>query len=209
VFCVLLWQVAGHGPVTGWDRAVRRHVQSAAHSTSWHWLTPWAHHLADLGNVAQAVPVLAVAAAFAAWRLRSWRPALLAAGAYAALLVLVVPLKVIVARPGPGSTSLHQELGYFPSGHTADAVLCLGTAALLLAACCPPRLAWLVRAAGALVVLLVGAALIWCDYHWLADVLGSLTLCGALLLLAPWPDRGAGDRAHPSSNTAGEPVPDR
>ena len=128
---------------------------------------------------------LLVAALLAAWHTRSWRPVLLAAGA-AIVLATVIPLKIWIARPGPGEAVLgNASLGYFPSGHTADALCCYVTAAFLLG-----TFVWTGRVArrvlGALVLLLLVLTifgLLWSNYHWVTDILGSLCWCGAWLLV--------------------------
>jgi undecaprenyl-diphosphatase len=104
----------------------------------------------------------------------------------AALLPLVVGvMKSAVHRPPPGQTRPDPSgYGYFPSGHTATSSVLYGAAVLLV-------LPWLrhavlrrVLAAGTVVLAAaVGAALVWCDYHWPLDVLGSWCLAAVLL---PW-----------------------
>jgi membrane-associated phospholipid phosphatase len=63
-------------------------------------------------------------------------------------------------------------------------MLCYGAAALILAFVFTGR--WMrlaIAAAMALTALAVGCSLVWMDYHWLSDVLGSYTLCGAVLFV--------------------------
>src|SRR5207247_75871 len=110
---------------------------------------------------------------------------LAAAFAYAVLGGVVLTLKANVNRPGPGQDTLvHGGLGYFPSGHTANTLMCYGTCALLLAggrtgapAGRRPRTA--VAAGFAALAVAIGFSLVWLDYHWVSDVLGSYALCGA------------------------------
>lgn len=84
--------------------------------------------LSDLGNIPVAVPVLALAVAYAARRGR-----VLAAGAaglaMALVPALVIPFKEWTARPGPLEP---WAAGYFPSGHTATAAVAYLGAALLV-----------------------------------------------------------------------------
>lgn len=193
VFVLLLWQVRGAGVVPALDVRVRGHVLDWAAAPWARPLDPWAHRLADLGDVVPAVPVLvAVAAAVALWR-RSVRPALTALAALAVLGGIVVPAKLLIARPGPGTASLPvHQLGYFPSGHTADAMMCYGTALLILVAGAAPAVRRAAAAAFGMLIALIGAALVWCDYHWTSDVVGSLALCGAALALLAATLPGAG-----------------
>ncbi|NJQ02263.1 phosphatase PAP2 family protein [Streptomyces sp. PLAI1-29] len=135
-----------------------------------------------------------------------WLPPLAAAAALAAVPLLVVPLKAWTERPGPDGLPLDAGGGFYPSGHTATAVVAYGAAALLLR----PRLRreLLRRAVAAAVVLLnlaVGAGLVVRGYHWPLDVAGAWLLCGPLLwaLSGPLGARGSprdrGDREdHPN-----------
>ena len=185
VFGVLTWQVASHGPLTRLDVHVRNGIQGAATSSGLQWLAAFGRGCANLGDQAPAILSLALAAAVSTWRLRSWRPALLAVAAWI-VLATVIPLKIWVGRPGPGEVTLgNATLGFFPSGHTADAVCCYVTAAYLLG-----MFLWTSRIArqalGGIVVLLLTLTifgLLWSNYHWLTDILGSLCWCGAWLLV--------------------------
>jgi undecaprenyl-diphosphatase len=185
VFGVLTWQVASHGPLTRLDVHVRNGIQDAATSSGLRWLAAFGRGCADLGDEAPAILSLALAAALTTWRLRSWRPALLAVAAWI-VLATVIPLKIWVGRPGPGEVTLgNATLGFFPSGHTADAVCCYVTAAYLLG-----MFLWTSRIARqalggivALLLVLTIFGLLWSNYHWLTDILGSLCWCSAWLLV--------------------------
>ena len=184
-FGLLTWQVVAHGPLTTLDVHVRDGIQGAATSPGLGWLAAFGRGCADLGDQAPAILSLAVAAALAVWRTRAWRPALLAVMAWI-VLATVIPIKIWVGRPGPGEVTLgNAALGFFPSGHTADAVCCYVTAAYLLA-----RFVWTSaptrRLLTAIVVVLLALTifgLLWSNYHWLTDILGSLCWCGAWLLV--------------------------
>lgn len=185
VFCLLLWQVVSHGAVTRLDVHVRDAVQRAATSPDRHGLSQFGHACADLGDQAPALVTLLLVTAFTAWRAKSWLPVLTAVGA-GVVLASVIPLKIWVGRPGPGQSVLgNANLGFFPSGHTADALCCYGTAAFLLAVHM-----WtgavarrLLTGAVALLMVLTIFGLLWSNYHWLSDVVGSLCWCGAWLLV--------------------------
>ncbi|GAA2967860.1 hypothetical protein GCM10010446_62080 [Streptomyces enissocaesilis] len=145
-----------------------------------HGPAPLTEFLADLGNTAVALPVLAAAVVWALWR--GGRGALARATAavlaMAAVPVLVVPLKSWIARPGP----LTQDTGYYPSGHTATAAVAYCGAALLLRAHAR-RHRWWPPALALVLTLATGAGLVLRGYHWPLDVLGSWCLCLVLLLL--------------------------
>ncbi|GGT50058.1 hypothetical protein GCM10014713_50200 [Streptomyces purpureus] len=86
---------------------------------------------------------------------------------------LVVPLKLLLDRQGP----LTEATGYYPSGHTATALIAYGGAALLVAR------RWAMPAAVALTAA-TGAGLVLRGYHWPLDVLASVFLFSAVLLLS-------------------------
>jgi undecaprenyl-diphosphatase len=105
------------------------------------------------------------------------------AAGYAALLVVLF-LKAIGDRPGPSMAgqAMSGGLGYFPSGHTGNTMLGYGTSALILAfVFTGHRMRILISTAMTLWALAVGFSLVWMDYHWVSDVLGSYALCGAAL----------------------------
>lgn len=189
LFGLLTWQVAAGGALVARDGSVLRAVRrtAAAHPA----FDGAAHALCDLGDIQVAVPLVLAAVCAAAWLRRRralplwWLPP--AAGALAMALVplVVSPVKSAVHRPPPGLTVPDPSgYGYFPSGHTATSSVAFGVAALLLLPAMGRgrtrrALAW----GTAAVVSAVGVALVWCGYHWPADVLGSW--CLALTLL-PW-----------------------
>lgn len=136
--------------------------------------------------MAVAVPVLAVVLGYVAWRARAagrdrwWLPSLAAAALMAVVPALIVPLKELVARPGP--PVMGPGTGFYPSGHTATAVIAYGGAALVL-------MPWL-RSTGARRALLVAClalnlgvafGLIRRGYHWPLDVAAGWCLCAVLL----------------------------
>ncbi|KAA0922411.1 phosphatase PAP2 family protein [Streptomyces apricus] len=180
LFALLTRQAAVDGPVRRADERLARTVEGSRLPGG------AAEFLADLGNVAVAVPVLLAVAAYAAWRARRaalprwWLLPLAALVAMALVPALVVPLKEAVGRTGPPGAAGD---GYYPSGHTATAAVAYGAAVLLL-------LPWLrdryrrreLTIACVLLVAAVGYGLVRRGYHWPLDVAGSWCL-GAVLLL--------------------------
>lgn len=179
LFALITWQVVADGPLVGVDERLSRALTEPDRASEL---------LADLGNVQVAVPVLAVALACAAWHGwrvtgldRWWLPP--AAGAAAMMLVpvLVAPLKEWTARPG--TPAVPPAVGYYPSGHTATAVVAYGAATLVLLP--------LLRSAAvrrglvllcAVLVLAASYGLVRRGYHWPLDVAASWCL-GAMLLI--------------------------
>ncbi|MEI5101287.1 phosphatase PAP2 family protein [Streptomyces sp. PmtG] len=184
---LLTWLILIEGPVRRLDERLDRALRDG--------LLPrgLAELCADLGNMAVALPVLALALGYAAWHgrraaaFRWWLPPLAAALAMAAVPALVVPLKAAVARPAPPGMD---GTGYYPSGHTATAVVAYGAAALLLL----PRVRFprALLTGCALLNLAVGLGLVVRGYHWPADVLASWLLGGTLLtgVLLVWARHG-------------------
>ncbi|MFJ3622870.1 phosphatase PAP2 family protein [Streptomyces iakyrus] len=177
LFALITWQVVADGPLVRLDERLSRVLVNPDRCSEL---------LADLGNVQVAVPVLAVALGYAAVRHRRagvdrwWLP--VAAGALLMALVpaLVVPLKELTDRPG--TPVVPPGTGYYPSGHTATAVVAYGCATLLL-------LPWLRTALARrtlvtlCVAVVLGASygLVRRGYHWPLDVVGSWCLCSVLL----------------------------
>ncbi|MFJ5778184.1 phosphatase PAP2 family protein [Streptomyces sp. NPDC093094] len=179
LFGLTTWQVVADGPLLRLDARVSRALAEPDRA---------GELLSDLGGVAVAVPVLALAAAYAARRARStgaagwWRPAVAAGLLMALVPAIVVPVKELTDRPG--TPLVPPATGYFPSGHTATAAVAYGTAALLL-------LPWLPRrrdrrtatAVAAALVLGTSYGLVRRGYHWPLDVLASWCLGAVLLTL--------------------------
>ncbi|MGW0467969.1 phosphatase PAP2 family protein [Streptomyces sp. NPDC003027] len=165
LLALVTWQVLVEGPLVRWDeRASRSVVGTVPRGLS--------ELGADLGEMAVALPVLGCAMAYAAWRGR--RAAALYAGAAMALVpLLVIPLKEWTARPGPLEP---WAAGYYPSGHTATAMVAYVGAAFLLSNRLIPVAAALTAA--------TGTGLVLRGYHWPLDVVASVALC---LPLLRWP----------------------
>lgn len=177
LFALSTWQVVVDGPLLRLDERLSRALVRPDRASEL---------LADLGSVPVAVPVLAVAAAYAARRARGsgtarpWLP-FVAAGVVMALVpAIVVPVKQLTDRAG--TPAVPPGTGYFPSGHTATAAVAYGTAALLL-------LPWLTRAyarrtviaLAAVLVLGTSYGLVRRGYHWPLDVVASWCLSAVLL----------------------------
>ena len=189
VLVFLTANVLAHGPLVTMDEHIRQTVQGWAHAAGWRWLAASPHApaqlITDLGRETVAVPVLAVVAVVLAIRRHTRRPLLVAVTGVVLLLVTVIPAKIIIARPGPGSTALAPgSWGYFPSGHTSTACVCYSIAVFLLIAGRPVWVRRVALAGLAAVWLLVGAALVWCDYHWASDVLAGWALAALIVWLA-------------------------
>ena len=177
LFLLITWQITVHGPLARADEQVGRAVVHPDRVSG---------DLADLGNIAVAVPVLAVVLACAAWRARRagtdrwWLPPVIAGALMAAVPALIVPLKELIARPGP--PVMGPVTGFYPSGHTATAAVAYGVAALVLWPWLRTPYARRTVLAICLVLnLAVAYGLVRHGYHWPLDVLASWCLCAVLL----------------------------
>ncbi|MEV6485480.1 phosphatase PAP2 family protein [Streptomyces sp. NPDC051576] len=181
LFAFITWQVAANGPLLSLDSRVSHALVRPDRFSAL---------LSDLGNVEVAVPALVVALVHVARRGRAtgtdrwWLPPLAAAVLMALVPALVVPLKELIARGG--TPVVPPGTGYYPSGHTATAMIAYGASTLLL-------LPWLRtararRSAVAVCVLLVAAVsfgLVRRGWHWPLDVVASWCL-GTVLLRSLW-----------------------
>lgn len=189
-YALLIWQIKTNGPITTLDIRFRDRIQRAARAPSMAWTFHPGRALADLGNESFTFPIIIAVTALAARAARSWRPVLIGLGAFATLGTVII-FKTWLDRPGPGKAVFGDaDLGFFPSGHTADALLAYGTSALLLCVYVLPdsrlnadahRSRRTIVATAILLVLATIFGLLWSNFHWLSDTVGSLCWCGAAL----------------------------
>ncbi|MEU0335379.1 phosphatase PAP2 family protein [Streptomyces sp. NPDC006193] len=179
LFALITWQVAVQGPLLRLDARLSRALVRPDR---------FSELLSDLGDVRVALPVPAAVLAYAAWRGRAagagrwWPGPLAAAGLMALVPAIVVPLKIWTARPG--TPAVPPAVGYFPSGHTATAMIAYGSATvLLLPRFRSPAARRLLVAGCAALVLGVSYGLVRRGYHWPLDVVAAWCL-GAVLLAA-------------------------
>ena len=130
--------------------------------------------------------LLIVATLWAIWSRTPW-PVVAAAPAVVALTLTVLVGKWLLARQGPPGSDPVDILGAYPSGHTATALVCTGTLAVLVARRQPQYRRGLTLAVTVWTTL-VAWSLLWLHFHWLCDVLGAAVL-GVLLLwlIYRWP----------------------
>ncbi len=208
ILAILTVNVLVHGPLVALDERIRDAVLPRAHSPAWRWLSDSPHGpaqlLTDLGMTTVAVPILAAVALALAIRRHTIRPVLIALTGVALLLGTVIPAKILIARPGPGLPPVSPgDLGVFPSGHTSTACICFSLAVLMLVAGQPARTRYLALAGLGLLWLGVGAALVWCDWHWFTDVAAAWALSALLIQLTFWICRARTPPAGPPAQPSG------
>jgi membrane-associated phospholipid phosphatase len=167
LFALITWQTVAGGPLRDADERVDRAVVG-------HGPRGVTELLTDLGSMPVALPVLAVALGYAVWRGGRTR-ALAGAVTMAVVPLLVIPLKIWTDRQGP----LTDATGYYPSGHTATAMVAYGAAALVLVPYTGRRLT---VPLAVVLTAATGTGLVLRGYHWPLDVVASVALCGMLLL---------------------------
>jgi undecaprenyl-diphosphatase len=194
LFLLLLILVVVGDPLDDLDQSVRAAVD--AHRSAR--LTTVARRVTDVLSPGVSALMLALISGAVALRRRHWWP--LAVGGVSGWLMgaTVLTVKEVVSRPGPIPNS---HAVSFPSGHTAAALVCYGTAVMLALPRNSHRRRWLLSGVAALTTT-VAAALVYDDYHWLSDVVASAALGTAqLVVLARWLSRQRARRPAPASPT--------
>src|SRR5262249_12410388 len=142
------------------------------------------------GDVGVAIAVvLAVAVVMGQQRWRIW-PVAYAAGALGGAELVVFATKALVGRAGPGAEAARSGYpGYYPSGHTATAMVAAGivTSLLVQVSGNVPRRRGAVRASlvvGSVVGVAAGVFAVLGGHHWLTDVVGAIPIGLVVLVLA-------------------------
>jgi membrane-associated phospholipid phosphatase len=126
--------------------------------------------------------VLVVSALTVSSRRRSLRPLLAAAIAAILLVATVIPAKILIGRLSPGQLRLAPGAeGSFPSGHATTASVCYVLAVLPLLPYLPALARRITLAAVAVWCLLIGAVLVWLNYHWFTDVVAGWALAAIII----------------------------
>jgi len=177
------------GLLAGADQRIREAVQDQAKSSGWRWLEysrfALARLMVNLGNSGVAVPVLVLTALVVAAQRRSLRPLLTAGAGFTLLVATVIPAKMLIGRAAAGQTGLApSRMGGFPSGQTAAACVCYGLAVLLIGPEMPARIRRIAVACLLVLCFFLGAALVWCGYHWFTDVVAGWALAAVIVPLA-------------------------
>jgi len=179
-FGALLQDVLGNDETALLDRPVQAFF--LAHREAW--LTHLMRAITDLGAAAVLISLAVGAGLLWRWHIRTWRPLLLLASAYAGAWALQITIELLAHRPRPpAALALDFFSGYaFPSEHATNAAAVYGMLAALLAASTPRwsrKVSVWAIAVG--LVLLVGLSRVYLGGHWLTDVFGGFALGAAWL----------------------------
>jgi undecaprenyl-diphosphatase len=184
--------VLSNGPLVRMDTWVWSGLHPVSRSAGWQWLggsrlAP-ARLIVDLADPRVAIPGLLLVALAVGFRRQSLRPLVTAAVAVGLLVATVIPAKILIGRLSPGQLQLlpGHHLGAFPSGHTTTATVCYTLAALLLGSVLPASSRRVLLTALPAWFLLVGAALVWCDFHWVTDVVAGWALAAIIVSATRW-----------------------
>jgi membrane-associated phospholipid phosphatase len=181
-FLLVTHQVIINGPLVTYDEEIASQPQPEFEGIQGFIL----RRLDDLGLRGLTATVLLIAAAFIAYKFKTWRPLNLAFLSVVLLNLVVGGFKLMLGRTKPrdGFDLLHAGGMSFPSGHASNAVLSWGILAYIIY-----RYAKVDRYQGRLATAgVVTISLTVCIVslirrtHWFSDLLGGLFIGSALLV---------------------------
>ena len=181
-FLLVTHQVIINGPLVAYDEEIASQPQPEFEGIQEFIL----RRLDDLGLRGLTATVLLIAAAFIAYKFKTWRPLNLAFLSVVLLNLVVGGFKIMLGRTKPrdGFDLLHAGGMSFPSGHASNAVLSWGILAYIIY-----RYAKVDRYQGKLATAgVVAITLTVCIVslirrtHWFSDLLGGIFIGSALLV---------------------------
>jgi membrane-associated phospholipid phosphatase len=181
-FLLVTHQVIINGPLVTYDEEIASQPQPEFEGIQGFIL----RRLDDLGLRGLTATVLLIAAAFIAYKFKTWRPLNLAVLSVVLLNLVVGGFKLMLGRTKPrdGFDLLHAGGMSFPSGHASNAVLSWGILAYII-----DRYARVDRYQGRLATAgVIAISLTVCIVslirrtHWFSDLLGGLFIGSALLV---------------------------
>ena len=188
-FLFISAQVLRNGPLITWDEKVNKTPRPRFDGFSGFLL----RRIDDLGLRWLTATVLLIAAAYIAYKFKSWRPLNLALLSLLALNFIVGTFKLLLGRTKPrlGVDLIHAGGMSYPSGHASNAVLSWGILAYLIY-----RYAKVDRYQGRLAsVGVVLLSLTICivslirHTHWFTDLLAGLFIGTSILIAVIAVDR--------------------
>jgi membrane-associated phospholipid phosphatase len=181
-FLLVTHQVIINGPLVTYDEEIASQPQPEFEGVQEFIL----RRLDDLGLRGLTATVLLIAAAFIAYKFKTWRPLNLAFLSVVLLNLVVGGFKIMLGRTKPrdGFDLLHAGGMSFPSGHASNAVLSWGILAYIIY-----RYAKVDRYQGKLATAgVVAITLTVCIVslirrtHWFSDLMGGIFIGSALLV---------------------------
>ena len=181
-FLLVTQQVLTYGPLVEYDRKINSKPKPQFEELAGFIL----RRLDDLGLRWLTATVLLLAAAFIAYKFKTWRPLNLALLSLLSLNLVVGTFKIFLGRTKPrdGFDLLHVGGMSYPSGHASNAVLSWGILAYLIYRYAKvDRYQGRLASAGvALISLTVCTVSLIRHTHWFSDLLGGLFVGSALLV---------------------------
>ena len=188
-FLLVTQQVLTNGPLVSYDKEINSQPKPQFEGFAGFFL----RRLDDLGLRGVTATVLLIAAAFIAYKFKTWRPLNLAVLSLLLLNLTVGASKILLGRTKPrdGFDLLHAGGMSYPSGHASNAVLSWGILAYLIY-----RYAKVDRYQGRLasagvVFISLTVCTVSLNRHtqWFSDLLGGLFIGSALLVAVIAVDR--------------------
>lgn len=181
-FLVVTQQVLTNGPLVAYDKEINSQPKPQFEGLAGFIL----RRLDDLGLRSLTATVLLIAAAYIAYKFKTWRPLNLAMISLLSLNLVVGTFKIFLGRTKPrdGFDLLHAGGMSYPSGHASNAVLSWGILAYLIYRYAKvDRYQGRLASAGvALISLTVCVVSLIRHTHWFSDLLGGLFIGSALLV---------------------------
>jgi undecaprenyl-diphosphatase len=156
-------------------------------------IRPYLEVLDRIGQRAVCLPVLAAVAAWASYRAKTWRPAVVAAGSVLAVNVVVAVFKFGLERGAPLDNEPDFLTGgvMYPSGHAANVLLVYGLAAYLWwrYTDASRRTRWALVVGVAMLTVLMFTTSLSLRWHWFTDLVAGVLVGAAALRTAVVVDR--------------------
>jgi membrane-associated phospholipid phosphatase len=188
-FLLVTQQVLTNGPLVSYDKEINSQPKPQFEGFAGFFL----RRLDDLGLRGVTATVLLIAAAFIAYKFKTWRPLNLAVLSLLLLNLTVGASKILLGRTKPrdGFDLLHAGGMSYPSGHASNAVLSWGILAYLIYryANVDRYQGRLASAGVVLISLTVCIVSLIRHTHWFSDLLGGLFIGSALLVAVIAVDR--------------------
>ena len=181
-FLLVTQQVLTYGPLVDYDRKINSQPKPQFEGLAGFIL----RRLDDLGLRWLTATVLLIAAAFIAYKFKTWRPLNLALLSLLSLNLVVGTFKIFLGRTKPrdGFDLLHVGGMSYPSGHASNAVLSWGILAYLIYRYAKvDRYQGRLASAGVVLISLTICTVSLIRHtHWFSDLLGGLFVGSALLV---------------------------